>query len=107
MKSIKSHPKPTVKLSSSPPRTQINLGGAPAGNKNAKKSLAWLESYDLTSAEGIRLFLVELIRRTWIGELGTRQAGALNGSMRLLLEHELLPQLERRIEIIEKGLKKN
>ena len=76
--------------------------GGQSRNENAKKCLEWLGSYNLSTGEGTRAFLVELIKRTWTGELGTRQAGALNGSVRLLLEHELLPGLERRIVELEK-----
>lgn len=75
--------------------------GAPRRNLNAAKSLPWLESYDLTSPEGVRGFLKEVIRATWTGGLGSRSAGAVNGSIRLLLEHELLPELERRIKLLE------
>lgn len=82
-------------------RTQINRGGAPRSNGNAKKSLVWLESYDLSSPDGVRGFLQEIIKRSWTGELGSRAAGALNGTMRLLLEHELLPELEKRIKALE------
>lgn len=90
-------------------RTQINLGGAPRGNGNAKKRLPWLESYDLTSPEGVRGFLQEIVKATWTGELGSRQAGAMNGTVRLLLEHEVLPILEARIKVLEdnKGMKEN
>ncbi len=88
------------------PRTQNNrmrgLGGAPAGNENARKTLEWLDSYDLSSPEGVDAFLQEVIKRTWTGELGTRAAGALNGSLRILLEHLTLPSLERRIEELER-----
>jgi hypothetical protein len=42
-----------------------------------------------------------MVKRTWTGELGSRQAGALNGTMRLLLENEVLPQLEARIKSLE------
>ena len=31
--------------------------GGQVGNGNAKKTLAWVESYDLTSPEGVRNFL--------------------------------------------------
>jgi len=92
--------------SSKGPRTQINPrrhSGAPAGNENAKKTLTWLDSYDLSSPEGVDAFLQEVIRRTWTGELGTRAAGALNGSLRILLEHLTLPALEKRIEELEKN----
>lgn len=75
-------------------------GGQP-GNGNAKKTLEWLESYDLTSSDGIRGFLTEIVKRTWTGDLGSRAAGALNGTMRLMLEHELLPELEKRIKVLE------
>lgn len=92
-----------VRVSRESERTHINRGGAPAGNHNAKKSLAWLEGYDLTSPDGVRSFLAEIAKNTWTGELGSRQAGALNGTMRLLLEHELLPELERRIAMLEKA----
>jgi len=90
-------------------RTQINRGGAPHGNGNAKKTPAWLESYDLSTSEGVRSFLQEIIKHTWTGELGTRAASALNGSVRLMLEHELLPELEKRIKSLEdnKGMKTN
>jgi hypothetical protein len=80
--------------------------GAPAGNRNGAKSLPWLESYDLASSDGVRGFLVQIVRRTWTGELGSRQAGALNGTMRLILEHDLLPELEKRIKSLE-GMKTN
>jgi len=82
-------------------RTQNSRRESMKGNVNAKKSLVWLKDYDLSSVEGSRRFLQELIKRTWTGQLGTRAAGALNGSLRLLLEHEVLPQLEKRISDLE------
>ena len=93
------------------PRTPYNqsrggrrLGaGAPAGNLNGAKKLPWLESYDLSTPAGVDQFLQQVIRATWMGELGTRAAGALNGSLRLLLEHLALPALEKRIELLEQG----
>jgi hypothetical protein len=75
--------------------------GAPYGNENAKKTLTWLDSYDLSTPAGVDGFLQEVIRRTWTGELGTRAAGALNGSLRILLEHLTLPALEKRITDLE------
>jgi hypothetical protein len=48
------------------------------------------------------LFLREVVKATWESRLGTRAAGALNGSLRLLLEHLTLPNLERRITELEK-----
>ena len=71
------------------------------GNLNGAKSLPWLESYDLSTPAGIDEFLQQVIKATWTGKLGTRAAGALNGSLRLLLEHMTLPALERRIEQLE------
>jgi len=79
------------------------LRGGQAGNENAKKALSWLDSYDLSTPGGVDGFLQEVIKRTWTGELGTRAAGALNGSLRILLEHLALPALERRIEELEKA----
>jgi hypothetical protein len=75
--------------------------GGQVGNGNARKRLAWVEGWDLSSPEGVDRFLREVIRRTWTGELGTRAAGALNGSIRILLEHLLLPSIERRIAALE------
>jgi hypothetical protein len=80
--------------------THRKRGGQPR-NGNAKKSLTWLDEYDLSSPDGVRGFLQEIIKRSWTGELGSRAAGALNGTMRLLLEHELLPELEKRIKALE------
>jgi hypothetical protein len=98
-------PKMARKPLSKRPRTQINSGpGAPVANQNARKCLPWL-SYDLSTADGVERFLEQVIRATWTGELGTRQAGALNGSVRLLLEHLTLPGLERRISEIERQVK--
>ena len=90
------------------PRTQNatsryrNVHQARPGNENAKKKLAWLDSYDLSTSAGLDAFLQELVKKTWTGELGTRAAGALNGSLRILLEHMTLPALERRITELEK-----
>lgn len=70
-------------------------------NLNAMKSLPWLDSYDLSTPEGIDSFLQELIKATWTGQLGSRSGGCLNGSLRILLEHMTLPALEKRIEQLE------
>ncbi|MGA2460182.1 MAG: hypothetical protein ABSF82_02045 [Candidatus Bathyarchaeia archaeon] len=85
------------------------MGQARPGNQNAKKTLAWVDSFDLSSQEGVRQFLAEVVKATWTGDLGSRAAGALNGSLRLLLEHEVLPQLEARIKVLEdnRGMKGN
>jgi hypothetical protein len=83
--------------------------GAPAGNKNALKTLPWPDNFDLSSREGVDQFLKEVIKATWEGRLGSRQAGAINNSIRVLIEHEALPELEKRIAELEnnRGLKKN
>lgn len=69
---------------------------------NAKKALKWLDTYDLTSPEGVDAFLQEVIKATWEARLGTRAAGALNGSLRILLEHLTLPALEKRVAELER-----
>ena len=73
------------------------------GNQNAKKTLAWVESYDLTSRSGVDAFLQEVVKKTWTGELGSRACGAINGTMKILIEHEVLPELERRIKLLEQS----
>jgi len=45
----------------------------------------------------------ELIKAGWTGTLGSRSIGAINGSLRLLLEHLSLPGLEARISELEKN----
>jgi hypothetical protein len=75
--------------------------GGQAGNMNAKKALEWLDSYDLSTPAGLDGFMQEVIRRVWRGELGTRAASSINGTLRLLLEHATLPALEKRIEQLE------
>jgi hypothetical protein len=78
--------------------------GGQVGNGNAKKSLEWLESYDLSTPAGIERFLVEAIKALWTGQLGTRQAGALNGALHLLItEGQPLADLEARIRSLEEG----
>ena len=90
-------------------RTQNNSSrrhrGAPAGNGNAKKALSWLDSYDLSTPAGLDGFMQEVVRRVWTGELGTRAASSINGTLRLLLEHMTLPALEKRIELLEQGVR--
>lgn len=65
-----------------------SIRGAPRGNGNAKKRLPWLANYDLSSLEGIQSFLREVVKHTWIGDLGTRQASALNSTCGLLLQYD-------------------
>ena len=75
--------------------------GAPSGNKNASKALQWLRSYDLSTPAGLDAFMQEVIRAVWRGQLGTRAASSINGTLRLLLEHLTLPALEKRIQALE------
>ena len=77
--------------------------GGQRGNRNAVKSLPWLEEYDLSTPEGVKKFLAEVVKKTWSGELGTRAASALNGSIRLMFEHGFLPEVVARIEELEKA----
>jgi hypothetical protein len=53
--------------------------------------------------------LREVIKAGWTGTLGSRSIGAINGSLRLLLEHLSLPALEKRIKALEdhKGVSRN
>ncbi len=84
--------------------TQINSGsrrGAPAGNRNAVKALEWLSSYDLSSPQGLDAFMQAVVKQVWTGELGTRAASSINGTLRLLLEHMTLPSLEKRLRVLE------
>jgi len=113
---LKSTRKPGPGRAASSQRTQFNQSqhggrragsGAPAGNGNAKKALAWLDSFDLTNPEGVQAFLKQVIKETWCGRLGSRACGALNGTLRLLLEHMLLPELEERIARLEGKEAKN
>ena len=75
--------------------------GAPYGNENAKKTLTWLDSYDLSTPAGLDAFMQEVVKQVWRGELGTRAASSINGTLRLLLEHMTLPSLEKRFEQLE------
>ena len=86
------------------PRTQnesVRRRGGQLANGNAKKSLRWLAEYDLSTPQGLDVFMQEVVRRVWTGELGTRAASSINGTLRLLLEHMTLPGLEKRIKILE------
>jgi len=78
------------------------LRGGQVGNENAKKALTWLDSYDLSTPAGLDGFMQEVVRQVWMGELGTRAASSINGTLRLLLEHMTLPSLEKRISELEK-----
>jgi len=50
-----------------------------------QKSPPWIK-YELKTREDLDRFLVDAIRLTWTGKLGTRQASSVNGSIRLLME---------------------
>ena len=94
-------------LSAGSRRTQFNsrgYRGAPVGNRNAVKALEWLSSYDLSSPQGLDAFMQEVVKQVWTGELGTRAASSINGTLRLLLEHMTLPNLEKRITELEKHM---
>jgi hypothetical protein len=41
------------------------------------------------SADSCIRFLVELVKSTWTGEIGTRQAGCINNSVRTMLSYYL------------------
>jgi hypothetical protein len=76
--------------------------GGQAGNRNAAKSLPWLDSYDLSTPDGIEAFLREAIHQIWTGDLGSRAAGALNSALHLLItEGKLLADLQRRVAELE------
>ena len=79
------------------------LRGGQLGNRNAVKALEWLDSYDLSTPAGLDAFMQEVVRQVWRGELGTRAASSINGTLRLLLEHMTLPALEKRVEMLEQG----
>ncbi|MCX6658956.1 MAG: hypothetical protein NTX81_01050, partial [Candidatus Bathyarchaeota archaeon] len=55
------------------------------GNKNAKKAPAWI-SYSLDTKENLDRFLTDMIKATWTGKLGTRQASTINAAVKVLLE---------------------
>jgi len=66
------------------PRCQ-RRGGAPRGNKNARRHSPWVD-YPLDTRENLDRLIQDTIKGAWTGQLGTRQASAINGSVRLLLE---------------------
>jgi hypothetical protein len=78
------------------------IRGGQLGNRNAVKALEWLDSYDLSTPAGLDAFMQEVVKQVWTGELGTRAASSINGTLRLLLEHMTLPSLEKRIEELER-----
>jgi hypothetical protein len=60
--------------------------GAPEGNESAKKRLPWLDNYDLDTFAGVDAFTKELLKKTFTGELGTRQSADCLAILHLLLE---------------------
>jgi hypothetical protein len=77
-------------------------GRLASAQPNLDKALEWLDSYDLSTPAGLDSFMQEVVRQVWRGELGTRAASSINGTLRLLLEHMTLPALEKRISELEK-----
>ena len=49
------------------------------------KNPPWVK-YALDSRETVDQFLIDTLKMTWTGKLGTRQASAINGTTRLLME---------------------
>ncbi len=89
-------------------RTQnesVRRRGGQVANENAKKRLEWMSSFDLSTPEGVSAFLRAVIQKTWCGDLGSRQTGALNGSLRLLFECVEFPQLQEKVVELEKLMK--
>lgn len=54
-------------------------------NQSARKALPWI-GYDLDSSENCDRFIQDLLKATWTGKLGTRQASTCLAAVRLLLE---------------------
>ena len=76
--------------------------GGQRGNKSACKRPTW-PNFELNSPGDVLRFLREVVRATWEGKLGTRQAGAINGSLRLMLEYDSdIGKLEELEELAEK-----
>jgi hypothetical protein len=69
------------------------------GKQNARKSLPWNFEYDFSKPVEVLEFLGEVVKATWTGELGTRQASALNNACHILLEFN--PNVQRLKEIEE------
>jgi hypothetical protein len=69
------------------------------GNVNAKKCPVWqFDDLDLTNPDSCILFLTRLVKATWIGEIGTRQAGCMNNSIRTILSYYLDAKRLREME---------
>ena len=60
-------------------------GGSRKGAGRKRKAPAWI-NYELSTKELVERFLVDTLRMTWTSKLGTRQASAINGTTRLLME---------------------
>jgi hypothetical protein len=77
--------------------------GAPRGNGNAKKGIQLPDWLKLETSDEILTFIrTILIPYTLSGQIGSRQAGAVNNSVKVLLEFGRLEDLERRVLELEK-----
>jgi hypothetical protein len=85
---------------------QSNGAGAPEGNTNPQKRIVLPEWLDLTTPEGVRKFMREILVPSAIsGKLGVRVVSAVTTACKVLLdsqEAEILQQLQERIEALEK-----
>jgi hypothetical protein len=75
--------------------------GAQSQNLNRQLRLRWLESYDLSTVEGINEVLREATRRLWTGELGSRTGDTLVRLLNLLKEGMETADIEERLEQLE------
>jgi hypothetical protein len=66
-------------------RTHKRIRGSQRDNKNAKKAPPWI-SYPLDLRENLDRFITDMIKATWTGRLGTRQASTINAATKLLLD---------------------
>ncbi len=80
--------------------------GAPRNNLNAQKRLVWLEQYDLSTGDGITEVLKELIRQTWQGKIGTRQASALTTALKQLMEQVAIEPALKKLEELQQTQKR-
>jgi hypothetical protein len=90
-------------------RTQIESRkrGGQLRNQNAKKVLPW-SNIELNEPKDVIRFLAKVVQATWEGQLGTRQAGAINGSLRLMLQfHDDIKRLDELNEIAEQIQQEN
>jgi hypothetical protein len=80
--------------------------GAPPNNANPQKRIELPDWLDLTTPEGVRRFMREILVPNAIsGKLGVRVVSAVTTACKVLLdsqEAEILQQLQERIEALEK-----